>query len=304
MELRQLRYFVVLAETLHFGRAANLLHISQPPLSRQIAMLEEELGVVLFERTQRSVRLTAAGQRFNRDARSVLATLDQARAHARAAEVGEAGVLCAGFMFAVACSVLPVLTRAFAAAFPRIEVKLKETIPTDLAAELRCGRLDVGIMYSSDASGELCTETIFREPLVAALPAGHRLAARSAISIGELRDDPFIISPREASPFIHDTITDHCRQAGFQPRVRMETNFQQTIVNLVGQRLGVALVHSSMRSTRVDNVQFVPLLHAPHIDVALVWNAATSNPCVSRFIHTAQNIGLSEPSEAAMQACA
>ncbi|BET13544.1 LysR family transcriptional regulator [Pandoraea sputorum] len=304
MELRQLRYFVVLAETLHFGRAANLLHISQPPLSRQIAMLEEELGVVLFQRTQRSVALTAAGQRFYRDARSVLATLDQARSHARAAEVGDSGMLCAGFMFAVACSVLPVLTRAFAAAFPRIEVKLKESIPTDLAAELRCGKVDVGIMYSSDASVELCTETIFREPLVAALPAGHRLAARSAISVGELRDDAFIISPREASPFIHNTITDHCRQAGFSPRVRLETNFQQTIVNLVGQRLGVALVHSSMRSTRAENVQFVPLLHAPHIDVALVWSATSSNPCVQRFVQTAQNIGLFEPSDAALQVCA
>jgi len=304
MELRQLRYFVVLAETLHFGRAASLLHISQPPLSRQIAMLEEELGVVLFQRTQRSVQLTAAGQRFYGDARSVLATLDRARSHARAAELGDAGTLSAGFMFAVACSVLPILTRAYAAAFPRIEVKLRETIPTTLAEDLRSGKLDVGIMYSSDATDELCTETIFREPLVAALPAGHRLESRSAISVAELKDDSFIISPREASPYIYNTITEHCRQAGFMPQVRLETNFQQTIVNLVGQRLGVALVHNSMRSTHADNVKFIPLLRAPFIDVALVWSAATTNPCVARFRQIAQHLGLTEQTDAALQACA
>lgn len=306
MELRQLRYFVVLAETLHFGRAATLLHISQPPLSRQIAMLEAELGVVLLQRTQRNVRLTAAGMRFYRETRSALATLDQACEQARAAELGEEGTLSTGFMFAVAYSVLPVLTRAYAAAFPRVDLKLRETIPTLLAEDIRTGKIDVGIMYPSDASGDLKTQTIFREPLVAVLPNGHRLAARSAISVAELQSESFIISPRDASPFIYNTIMEHCRQAGFRPQVRLETNFQQTIVNLVGQQLGVALVHSSMRSARAENVQFMPLLRPPSIDVALVWSAETLNPCVARFVELAERVGLTDHGATltALQACA
>jgi DNA-binding transcriptional LysR family regulator len=288
MELRQIRYFVVLAETLHFGRAAALLHISQPPLSRQIALLEEELGVVLLDRTRRSVQLSAAGHRFYRDAKTVMATVDQARSHARAAELGDEGTLKAGFMFAAACSIMPLLTRAYASAFPRVELKLTESIPTTLVADIRAGKADVGIMYPSDSSVELETRTIFSEQLMAVLPAVHPLCNRSSISIGELRDEWFIISPHAASPFIYDTIVLHCRGAGFMPRIRLETNFQQTIVNLVAQGLGVALVHSSMRSTHADNVRFVPLLQAPYVDVALVWSPETLNPCVVRFVDIAE----------------
>ena len=244
MELRQLRYFVVLAETLHFGRAAALLNISQPPLSRQIALLEAELGVVLLDRTRRSVRLSAAGHRFYRDAKTVMATVDQARGHARAADLGEEGTLMAGFMFAAAYSIVPVLTRAYASAFPRVELKLSESIPTQLVADIRAGKADVGIMYPSDSAVELETRTIFSEQLVAVLPEGHRLATRAEITIAELRDEWFIISPHAASPFIYNTIVEHCRRSGFTPRIRLETNFQQTIVNLVAQGLGVALVHS------------------------------------------------------------
>ncbi|WP_027210402.1 LysR family transcriptional regulator [Burkholderia sp. WSM2232] len=292
MELRQLRYFVVLAETLHFGRAAALLHISQPPLSRQIALLEAELGVVLFDRTRRSVRLSAAGQRFYRDAKTVMATVDQARGHARAADLGEEGTLMAGFMFAAAYSIVPVLTRAYASAFPRVELKLSESIPTTLVADIRSGKADVGIMYPSDSAVELETRTIFSEQLVAVLPEGHRLTTRAAISVSELRDEWFIISPHAASPFIYNTIVEHCRRSGFTPRIRLETNFQQTIVNLVAQGLGVALVHSSMRSTHADNVKFMPLMHAPYVDVALVWSPDTLNPCVARFVDIAAQMGL------------
>lgn len=292
MELRQLRYFVVLAETLHFGRAARILHISQPPLSRQIAMLETELGVVLFERTRRNVRLSAAGRRFYRDAKAALATVDQARAHASAANLGEEGTLVAGFMFAAAYSILPVLTRAYASAFPNVTLKLSETIPTSLLNDLRGGKVDVGIMYPSDAGVELETRTIFREPLVAVLPQAHRLATRSAISVAELHEEWFIISPHDASPFIYNTIVEHCRRAGFTPHIRLETNYQQTIVNLVAQGLGVALVHSSMRTSHAENVSFVPLVQAPFIDVALVWSADTMNPCVARFLEIAEQLGL------------
>ncbi|WP_244832099.1 LysR family transcriptional regulator [Caballeronia sp. TF1N1] len=293
MELRQIRYFVVLAETLHFGRAASLLHISQPPLSRQIALLETELGVLLLDRTSRVVRLSPAGHRFYSDAKMILATVDKARSHARAADLGEEGSLVAGFMFAAAYSIVPILTRAYSSAFPRVELKLSESIPTQLVADIHAGKADIGVMYPSDSAIELETRTVFREQLVAVLPERHRLCMRAAISIAELREDWFIISPHSASPFIYNTIVEHCRRSNFTPRVRIETKFQQTIVNLVAQDLGVALVHSSMRSTRAENVRFVPLLHAPFVDVALVWNPHTLNPCVERFVDIAAQMGLS-----------
>jgi len=198
----------------------------------------------------------------------------------------------AGFMFAAAYSIVPVLTRAYASAFPRVELKLSESIPTTLVADIRSGKADVGIMYPSDSAVELETRTIFSEQLVAVLPDGHRLTTRAAISVSELRDEWFIISPHAASPFIYNTIVEHCRRSGFTPRIRLETNFQQTIVNLVAQRLGVALVHSSMRSTHADNVKFMPLMHAPYVDVALVWSPDTLNPCVARFVDIAAQMGL------------
>jgi len=292
MEIRQIRYFVVLAETLHFGKAATLLHISQPPLSRQIALLEEDLGVVLLDRTSRKVRLAPAGLRFYEDARLILATMDKARSHARAADLGEEGTLMAGFMFAAAHSIVPILTRGYISAYPRVELKLSESIPTQLVADIRAGTADIGIMYPSDSVAELVTRTIFREQLVAILPEGHRLCSRTAISIGELREESFIISPYAASPCIYNTIVGHCRRSGFTPRIRMETKFQQTIVSLVGQRLGVALVHNSMRSTHADNVKFMPLMNAPYVDVAMVWNPHTLNPCVERFVDIAAQMGL------------
>jgi DNA-binding transcriptional LysR family regulator len=287
IELRHFRYFTVLAETLHYGRAAEILHISQPPLSRQIAALEQELGVVLFERTRRSVRLSAAGERFYRDAKGILSAVERARSNAHSASLGEEGALSVGFMFAAAYSVLPALTRAYALAFPRVDMKLGESIPTLLLEEVHTGKIDVAIMYPPDVLEGLQSQLVFREPLVAVLPADHALAEAVAIPVEALRDESFIISPRIASTFIYDTIVSHCRRAGFAPRIRLETNFQQTIINLVGQGMGVALVHRSMQSTHADNVRFVPLQAPPFVDVFVVWSSDNFNPCVGHFVATA-----------------
>ncbi len=278
IELRHFRYFTVLAETLHYGRAAEILHISQPPLSRLIVALEEELGVVLFERTRRSVRLSAAGERFYQDAKGILTAVERARGNARSASLGEEGALSVGFMYAAAFSVLPPLTRAYASAFPRVDMKLGETIPTLLLEDIRNGKTDVGIMYPPDVLDGLESRQVFREPLVAVLPADHALANAASIAVRDLGDESFIISPRVASTFIYDTIVSYCRRAGFAPRIRLETNFQQTIINLVGQGLGVALVHRSMQSTHADNVRFVPLKAPPFVDVFVVWSRDNFNP--------------------------
>jgi len=301
IELRHFRYFTVLAETLHYGRAAEILHISQPPLSRLIVALEEELGVVLFERTRRSVRLSAAGERFYQDAKGILTAVERARGNARSASLGEEGALSVGFMYAAAYSVLPPLTRAYASAFPRVDMKLGETIPTLLLEDIRNGKIDVGIMYPPDVLDGLESRQVFREPLVAVLPADHALAGAASIAVRDLGDESFIISPRVASTFIYDTIVSYCRHAGFAPRIRLETNFQQTIINLVGQGLGVALVHRSMQSTHADNVRFVPLKAPPFVDVFVVWSRDNFNPCVGHFVTTAASVWAREHDEVSDQ---
>lgn len=290
MELRHLHYFSVLADTLHFGRAAELLHISQPPLSRQIALLEQELGVTLFERSRRSVRLTAAGERLRKEAREILHAVDRAKRNTQAASLGESGTLSVGFMFAAAYSVVPPLTRAYTSAFPQVELKLSESIPTLLSDDLRAGEIDLGIMYPPRDTEQLTVRSVYREPLVVALPTSHPLADQAVLHIEQLRDQSFIISPRKASPYIYDTIVEHCLAHGFSPKIRLETNFQQTIVNLVGQGLGIALVHRSIGTARPARVVFKELADAPQVEVTLTWNSNNHNPCVQTFAQTAVDI--------------
>ncbi|SDV50365.1 LysR family transcriptional regulator [Chitinasiproducens palmae] len=298
MELRHLHYFVAVADTLHFGQAAETLHISQPPLSRQIALLEEELGVTLFERSRRHVRLTAAGERLRRDALDILSSVERAKRNALAAGLGESGTLSVGFMFAAAYSVVPQLTRAYTSAYPQVEVRLRESIPTLLADDLRAGDADVGIMYPPAQRDGLALRTVYREPLVVALPSWHPLAATGTCEIAQLRDESFIISPRKASAYIYDLIVGHCEDAGFTPRIRLETNFQQTIVNLVGQGLGIALVHRSIASTRPAHVTFCELADAPNVDVVLTWSNNNHNPCIDTFAQIAEEVWRVHLSEA------
>lgn len=292
MELRHLQYFTVLAETLHFGRAAERLHISQPPLSRQIALLEQELGVVLFERTRRTVKLSAAGERFFRDAKEILSSIERAKCNALSARIGQSGSISVGFMFAAAHSVVPPITRAYTSAFPEVELQLTETIPRLLSQDIRESKVDIAIMYPSNDLQELETRTVFSEPLVVALPAEHPLARSSeALDGAELRYEPFLISPRVASPFIYDTIVSHCLHSGFAPRIRLETNYQQTIINLVGQGMGVALVHRSMTTAGPANVKFRALANPPYVAVNVTWSQRNRNPCIQTFVKLAQQLG-------------
>lgn len=290
MELRHLHYFVVLGETLHFGRAAELLHISQPPLSRQIALLEAEMGVVLFDRTRRSVRLSAAGQRFLLDAKEILASVDRAKRNALAASLGHSGTLSVGFMVAAAYSIVPPITRAYASAFPDVDIRLTESIPALLIDDIRASKSDVVIMYPPSDLDGLETRTVYREPLVAALPAQHPLARHQTIDAYDLRQESFLISPRQAAPYIYDSIVMHCKQSGFAPKIRLETNYQQTIVNLVGQGLGVALVHRSMKTAHPLNVKFRPLVNPPFVDVNVIWNRHNHNPCIETFVALAHQV--------------
>ncbi|MBG7621314.1 LysR family transcriptional regulator [Herbaspirillum sp. AP02] len=290
IELRHLTYFRTVAETLHFGRAAELLHISQPPLTRQIAALERELGAQLFDRSKRAVQLTSAGKYFYRDTTEIFKALERAKRNVSSSSTGKSGALKVGFMMSSAYNILPSVTRHYSAAYPEVDMRLTEYVPNLLATDIEDEKVDVGIMYRPEDCSRLDSHTIYAEPLLAVLPREHRLAGKEAISAAELADDPFVSIPRTIAPVVFDLIIKHCQARGFRPRIVLEANLQQTIVNLVGEGLGVALVPTSMQAMHLDTTVFKPLVDAPLVEVAVIWNKENTNPCIRTFADTAVEV--------------
>ena len=284
IDIRQMRYFVVLAETLHFGRAAERLHLTQPPLSRQIAALEKELGVCLLERHSRHATLTRAGQRFLEDAREALAAFDQACRNARLADRGELGELSIGFMMHAAYTVLPNLTRRYMAAYPGVEVRLREVIPTSLADDVLAGRFDAGIMFVPNPLRGLETRAIYRETLCLAVHPSHELAGRATVSPRDLDGQKLIATPMDVAPTLREAIAEYCRPAGVSPSIRLETQLQQTIVSLVAENLGIAVVPDSMRKLGIADVVFRDLEAAPAIEHVIAWRRNNLNPALRPFL--------------------
>ncbi len=290
IDIRQMRYFVVLAETLHFGRAAERLHLSQPPLSRQIAALEKELGVRLLERHSRHATLTHAGRRFLEDSRSVLASFDQACRNARLAERGELGELAIGFMMHAAYTVLPSLARRFMASHPHVHIELREVIPGSLTEAVLAGRFDAGIMFNAGPIRGLQTRTIHREPLCLAVHSSHPLAGRALVSARNLDGEPLIAAPAEVAPMLREAIVSYCRSGGVEPTVRLETQLQQTIVSLVAENVGIALVPQSMRKLGIAGVAFRALESAPMIEHVVAWRPGNLNPALPPFLAEAGSV--------------
>ena len=287
IDIKPLRYFVMLAETRHFGRAAARLNLSQPPLSRQLAALEASLGVRLIERSPRSVTLTAAGERFYADAKAILASVEQAVSNAQAAASGEAGKLAIGFTMCAAYNVVPGYARAFGAAYPEVALSLREVVSNDLAAQVVAGHIDAAIMFPHVPGKGLATRTILREPLCVALSRGHPRARARRLKIAQLAGEPFVLASEEVAPTLRATILEHCRSGGFEPDIRFEVQLQQTVLSLVDEGVGVALVPASMRKAQLGGVVFKPLVDAPLVEQVLAWSPANRNPCLARFLELA-----------------
>lgn len=292
MDVRRLRYFIALAETLHFGRAAQRLHITQPPLSRQIAALEGSLGTPLFVRNSRSVTLTPAGEDFYRHATRLLSELDLAVRSAQATARGERGELRIGFTMYAAWNVLPGLLKRYVERHPAVRLTLRETLPRDLQQALNAGEIDLGIAFPTPVAAPLDYRPLFREPLCAVLPAAHPLAENACIDAGALAGERFVTFPRSTAPTLHAAVTACCEQAGFEPNIHLETHLQQTIVNLVAAGFGVALVPDSMRRLQLPDAVFRPLARSPRIEQGLFWNARNANPCLGEFLERAEPLAV------------
>ncbi|MEO0534621.1 MAG: LysR substrate-binding domain-containing protein [Cyanobacteria bacterium P01_A01_bin.123] len=293
MELRHLRYFIAVAEELHFGRAAQRLHIAQQPLSRQIRNLEDELATLLFHRTKRTVRLTEAGQAFLYEAQKTLAQAEHAIAIAQRIGRGEAGHLQVGFTGPILNSVLPMVVRQFKQRFPDIHLTLKRLQTNEQVKALLDGELHVGLLHPPIETPLLLQDVIYREPLIAALPDSHPLAidAPHPISVKNLANEPFILFPRQVGPILYDAIISFCQQAGFSPNVIQEAFPQQTILGLVAGSLGVSLLHASSQHIRQQGVTVRPLLEAtPILESAIAWHSDVTHPAVPRFLKTVREL--------------
>ncbi len=288
MELRHLRYFIAVAEELHFGRAAQVLGISQPPLSQQIQALEQEVGARLFERTNRRVELSEAGRLFLQEARLVLAQVDKAADVARRAQLGELGELKIGFTSSAPFnSSIPQAIFAFRQAFPAVHLNLQEMSSTEVAESLVDESIQVGLMRPLPLPDSLSVVELMREPLVAVLNAGHPLVQGSerGLHLAQLAQEPFVFFPRTYGSGLYAQLLNLARDAGFSPHFAQEAGEAMTIIGLVAAGLGVSVLPASYQRIRIDGVVYRTLLDQEAVTaVWLVQRKGIQTPMAKAFV--------------------
>src|SRR3954470_22083889 len=292
-DIRQLRYFMAVAERLHFGRAAEALHISQPPLSRAIRALEEELGVALFSRTRRRVDLTPAGTRLLEEARRVTAQLERTVHELRAMSDGAHTRLRIGFVSLADYGVLPGLLKAYKSAQPGVRLALREMLSPDQASALAAGELDFGLLLPPVAGAARLEHLVVqRERFVLALPARHRLAAASGrVALREMAGEPFVTIPRQIAPRLYDIVAQLAAQAGISLNIAQEAIQMQTVVSLVSSGLGAAVVPASVANLGRRGVVYRELADRhPRLDVWLAWRRGSLGRAGEEFVSHARRL--------------
>jgi len=287
LELRQLRYFVTVAEELHFGRAAQRLHMTQPPLSQTIAALEETLGAPLFLRTRRQVELTPAGAALLPEARRLLAQAAGMPELVRRAAAGESGRLALSFVTPADYSVLPPLLRDYSAAFPHVELVLQEATTDVQIDDLLHGRIDAGLLIPplpDKAQALLDLAIVLKEALVLCAPQGI-LPPDGPIALGALPRLPLIIFPRKSAPALYDAILSCFHDAGITPAIGQEAIQMQTIVSLVSAGMGLALVPQSVSNLQRPGVEYRALANpTPPVELGLAWRRDNASPVLRGFL--------------------
>ena len=293
MELRHLRYFVAAAEELSFRRAAERLHVAQPALSVQIKQLEEEVGAILLDRDRHHVALTAAGKVFLDHSRRVLRAADEAVRSAVRAARGETGRLAIGFIAQLSYEWLPNVLRSFRRRYPDVEISLTELTPTRQIEELENRQIDLGIIglglpYPHE---ELEVAVMSEEGLVVALPLEHPLAHRRKLALKELAKESFIFTARQDAPAFSPWLLALCREAGFEPKVALETDRSPSALNYVAAGFGVAMFPAQIGRMTMPSVRFVPLDEkSPKYQLCAAWRRDNESPALERFLTAARSV--------------
>lgn len=283
MDTRHMRYFVALAETLHFGQAAARMNMSQPPFSRQIAAIEKTLGVRLFERNSRNVVLTSAGKHFLTDCRAVLAGFEAACRDVQLVASGAKGELKLGFTMYAAQTIVPKLVRLLSDAAPDLRLVLEERLPTDIDELLVEGRLDAAVTLGNPTAPHLQTRFLARDRLRLIVHADHSLASAEQLGPQALASERLIAAPASVVPTLRSAIGAYYAASGIVPHFSLEPRLQHTIIRLVGEGLGVALIPETLCNDLGEAVVSRPLIDPPEFDIVLCAPVASRNPAVGRL---------------------
>jgi DNA-binding transcriptional LysR family regulator len=289
MELRQLRYFIALSEELHFSRAARRLHLSQPPLTRQIRQLEEELGVDLLYRTTRKVELTDAGHAFANEARQILARVAHASGLAAQANRGVVGQLVLGYTPARA-NIVAKAVKAFGKLYPNVRISLRDMSGQNVQL-IRDGRIDVGFVALPVDKTGLIVETVLRERYLVAMPEKHRLAARRSISIRELAKEPSLLFPRYSNPVGYDIVVGLCRTRDLSMNIVLEVENLHMRIELVRAGFGICVVRTSTaEALHGSDVVFRPLQNSPIVEVGIAYSPENRSHALPLFADCVKQI--------------
>ncbi|RCX04416.1 MULTISPECIES: LysR family transcriptional regulator [Kosakonia] len=274
IELRHLRYFIAVAEELHFGHAAARLNISQPPLSQQIQILEQQVGARLLARTNRSVSLTPAGRQFLADSRQILSQVDEAAARAMRLHQGETGELRIGFTSSAPfIKAVSDTLSSFRQRYPDVHIQTREINTREQISPLNEGLLDLGLMRNTPLPETLAWDVILREPLLAMIHKDHPLAARPAVSLVELAQEPFVFFDPHVGTGLYDEILGLMRRYQLAPTITQEVGEAMTIIGLVAAGLGVSILPASFRRVQLTEMRWVPIIEADAVsEMWLVWS--------------------------------
>lgn len=286
MDLRHLKYFLAVAEELNIGRAAARLHISQPPLTRQIKGLEEELGVELFVRTPKGVELTQAGEMFKEEARSICMLVEAATDRVQRAGEGKLGRIDVGIFGSGIYGVIPDVLEAFRTQLPGVNVVLHTMNKNEQIEALRQRRITVGFNRMTPPLPDIGRELVTTERVLVALHEGHALAKQASVSLRALRDEPLVLFPSVGRPNFIDKVIELCKQQGFEPQVAQEVGDAVTGIALVAAGYGASLIPESLTTLKMPRVVYRPLTDAPQafIDLSVLYRATDNSPLLRAFL--------------------
>lgn len=289
MELRRLESFIAVAEELHFGRAARLIHLSQPALSLQIRGLEEELGVQLFIRNRRKTELSPAGMIFLEGARDVVRCTERAVNAVRRAALGRVGTLRIGFVSTAAAVITPSLIKQFRELYPNVTLELRNILTQDQLVQIQERRIDVGFLRGPiPKQSTIQAHIVHREPFALFLPATHQLAKRETLHLADCAEADFVMYARKMAPGFHDQIMGMVSRAGITPRVVQEATEMYTLISLVSAGMGIAIAPASAAMHRASDVVVRPLeRESQQSEISITWNCENTSATARRFIEMA-----------------